>query len=70
MQLMIIGSAPFPLVTLVANPLTGRVEMALSPDAIKLYGPIYPTILRQQLENAVEMAKELEKTTYLPPTEQ
>lgn len=59
---MIIGAKPFPLVSLVANPFTGNVDMVLSEEAIALYGPIYPSIVRQQLEKALKVAEGMERS--------
>lgn len=61
-KILIIGTKPFPLVSLVANPLTGNVDMVLSEEAMQLYGPVYPGIVRQQLENALKVAERMEQS--------
>lgn len=59
--MLILAAKPIPLVSLVANPLTGNVDMVLNQEAIKTFGPIYPMLLRQQLENAVKVAEGIER---------
>lgn len=58
--MLIIASEPIPLVTLVANPFTGNVEMSLHKESIQMFGPAYPMVLRQQLENALKIAEKME----------
>jgi hypothetical protein len=62
---MLIIAKPMVLVSLVTNPITGKVDMVLSEEAKSLLGPVYPMVLRQQLENATKIAKELEKTVSI-----
>lgn len=59
--MLILAAKPIPLVSLVANPLTGNVDMVLNQEAIQTFGPIYPMLLRQQLENAVKVAEGIER---------
>lgn len=58
--MLILAPQPFPLIQLVANPVTGNVDMVLGKEAIAIYGPAYPGILRMQLEKALQVASELE----------
>jgi hypothetical protein len=63
--MLIIAGKPLVLLSLIVNPFTGNVDMVLNEEAKNLLGPVYPIMLRQQLENATKIAKELEKTTYI-----
>lgn len=67
---MLIITKAVPLITLVTNPVTGNVDMALSNEAIKMLGPLYPAVLRQNLEKALKVAEELERSTYYVQSEQ
>lgn len=60
--MLFLAVKPIPLVSLVANPFTGNVDMVLNQEAIQTFGPLYPILLRQQLENAVKVAENMERS--------
>lgn len=58
--MIIIATKPTPLVTLVANPFTGNVDLAFGEEAMLLFGPNYIPIVRQQLEKALKTVQQIE----------
>lgn len=65
--MLIIATKPVPLATLVANPFTGNVDLALNQEAVNLFGPNYIPLLRQQLQHAAKIVEEIEVNAYKDP---
>lgn len=63
--MIVIAAKPEPLVSIIVDPIMGDAKMALNPKLIKLYGSAYPGMVRQELERALKVMKEYEKSVSL-----
>lgn len=58
--MLILAAKPVPLVSLVANPFTGNVDIVIGKESLELLGPAYVPVVRQNLEKALKVFEELE----------
>lgn len=63
--MIVISAKPEPVVSIIVDPLTGDTKMALNPKFKQLYGPVYPGIIRQELEKALEIIKMYENSASM-----
>ena len=58
--MIIIAPGPMPLISLIADPISGDVKIQFTKYFADLYGPAYAGICRQQLEQAAKVMSAIE----------